>query len=353
MVGAMLRPNRWATLFFFGVCATTARESGAQPSQATAAEKASAEALFDEALRLMHKGAFAEACPKFEMSQRIEAAVGTLLYLAECYEKTGRTASSWATFREAASLAEAAGQSDRMKTARARAARLEPDLAWLTIQVSSEVRAIPGLTLRRATVPVQPDLSGVPVPVDPGDVTVEANAPGYAQYTTSVNVPARGRAVVNVAALTPLPAPAAAATSTSAAPEPSSAPPATPSPQPTPLPAAPPASEERRSVLPYVFGGVGIVGIGLGSYFGLRAISDADDARKACPDGLCSEKRGAAAADDARTAAKISNVSFAVGAGALAAGVVLYFALPSKKTELSLAPHVDQNSAGLVFRGRL
>ena len=345
----MLRQNRWALLLILGACVANTRVGLAQPSHATAAEKASAEALFDEALRLMHSGAFAEACPKFEMSQRIEAAVGTLLYLAECYEKIGRTASGWATFREAASLAEAAGQADRMKTARSRAARLEPELAWLTIQLSSEVRAIPGLTLRRATLPVQPDLSGVAVPVDPGDVIVEATAPGYASYTTTVNVAARGRAVVNISALTPLPAastsPAAAEQSAPSAPTPLAAPAPT---QPTEA-----HVEERRSPLPYVFAGVGLVGIGLGSYFGLKAISDADDARKLCPDGLCSEKRGATAADDARSAAKISNIAFAVGASAVVAGVVLYFALPGKKTEVGLAPHVDGSGAALVLRGRL
>src|SRR6187200_393022 len=103
----MRSSTRWIALAVSAAWVWGARPCSAQPSQATAAEKATAEALFDEALRLMHAGSFAEACPKFEVSQRIEAAVGTMLYLAECYEKIGRTASSWATFREAASLAEA------------------------------------------------------------------------------------------------------------------------------------------------------------------------------------------------------------------------------------------------------
>ncbi|MFZ5890090.1 MAG: hypothetical protein ACOY0T_03400 [Myxococcota bacterium] len=346
----MLRSCRRVAFLFGFACLASAAPSWAQPSQATAAEKATAEALFDEALRLMHAGQFAEACPKFEVSQRIEAAVGTLLYLAECYEKVGRTASSWATFREAASLAEAAGQTDRMKVARSRAQRLEPDLAWLTIQVSKDARAVPGLSIRRASAPVQVDLSGVPVPVDPGDVVVEATAPGYAPYTTTVNVPARGRLVVTVPALVAVSQ--QASTSAEPAPPPAAValPPASVAVQAS---APPPPAEERRSVLPYVFGGVGLVGLGVGTYFGLKAMSDADEARDVCPEGRCKEARGVTLADDARSAAKISNIAFAVGATAVAAGVVLYFALPGKKEQVGFAPMLAPGSAGLSLHGRL
>ncbi|MGC4094227.1 MAG: hypothetical protein QM756_41220 [Polyangiaceae bacterium] len=336
----MSRSSRWvACAAASAICMASALSAVAQPSQASAAEKASAEALFDEALRLMHAGKFAEACPKFEVSQRIEAAVGTMLYLAECYEEIGRTASSWATFREAASLAEAAGQTDRMKTARSRAARLEPDLAWLTIVVSKEARAIAGLQLRRAQTAVQADLSGVAVPVDPGEVVVEASAPGYAPFSTTVTVPVRGRISVPIAALTPLPTTAAppASAEPAAAATPASAPLAA---VPGPAPAsAPPPAEGQRSVLPYVFGGVGIVGIGVGSIFGLKAISKAGDARDACPGGKCGAASDVTLADDARSAAKVSNLAFVVGGAALAAGVVLFFTLP-KKAEVGLVPQI-------------
>src|SRR5947207_15885135 len=81
-------------------------------AEAGAAQKAAAESLFDDALKAMKSGHFTEACPKLEESERIDPAIGTLLYLGECYEKTGRTASAWATFREAASAAQAQGESE-------------------------------------------------------------------------------------------------------------------------------------------------------------------------------------------------------------------------------------------------
>jgi serine/threonine-protein kinase len=50
-------------------------------SAQSAADKAAAEALFDHGVRLMKQNNFAEACPKLEESDRIDPAVGTLLYL--------------------------------------------------------------------------------------------------------------------------------------------------------------------------------------------------------------------------------------------------------------------------------
>ena len=72
-------------------------------------EQAAAEALFQEARQLMKTGAYAEACPKLFDSNRLDTAVGTLLYLGECYEKSGKTASAWTTFLAAAESAHRTG----------------------------------------------------------------------------------------------------------------------------------------------------------------------------------------------------------------------------------------------------
>src|SRR3954466_12003082 len=71
------------------------------------ADPAAAEALFEEGVNLSERGAYAQACEKFEASEALAVAVGTLLRLGDCYEKTQRLASAWSRFREAASLAQA------------------------------------------------------------------------------------------------------------------------------------------------------------------------------------------------------------------------------------------------------
>lgn len=324
-------------------------------AQVSAEEKATAEAVFQEGIRLIEKGNFADACPKFELSQRVEPAVGTMLYLAECYEKTNRTASAWAMFLEAASLAETSGQLDRMKTAKARAARLEPRLAWLTIDVAKDA-IVPGLQIRRNGVLVSPELSGTATPVDPGEVLVEASAPGRLPYSTKIKVPVKGRVSVPVPALqaAPEPAPAPVVAPVAAQPE-SAAPPPVSAPQSTaPPPSSAPAQSTHASPIPWLVGGVGVAALGVGTVFGVMAMSNADKARDTCPKGICNEAEGETAADSAHTQATISNISFIVGGAAVATGVVLYFVLPTKHgNQVGIAPMVDQNTAGLSLRGKL
>src|SRR6187399_440459 len=161
---------------------------GHAAAEASASDKASAEALFDAALRAMKEGRYAEACPKLENSQRIDPGVGTLLYLGECYEKLGRTASAWATFREAASEAEASGQTKRAKAARDRIAKLEPQLAYLTIEVAEATRGLSGLKIRRDGADTGLGIIGASVPADPGPSKVEVSAPDHESFTVTIRV---------------------------------------------------------------------------------------------------------------------------------------------------------------------
>ena len=78
-----------------GVIALLALVTLARPAVAqSTSDKAAAQAQFDEARKLLKMGDTAAACDKLAESQRLEPAVGTLLNLATCYEKLGRTARS-------------------------------------------------------------------------------------------------------------------------------------------------------------------------------------------------------------------------------------------------------------------
>src|SRR4051812_30097387 len=247
--------------------------AGSSSAQSTA-DKAAAEALFDQGRQAMQASDFAKACGLLERSQRIDPAVGTLLYLAECYEKSGRTASAWATFREAADTADAAHAAERARTGRKRAERLEPLLSRLTIQIAPEAQSLAGLVIQRRGQQVQPALFNVPVPVDPGDYEVQASAPGYESWSQSVTV---GDNAAHLSVAVPPLKPSAAEESKTASPaSPSAIATVTPA-APEPVPSAPDSSayppSGGRKTLAYVLGGAGVVGVGMGSFFGVRAIS--------------------------------------------------------------------------------
>src|SRR5262245_21810388 len=104
------------------------------PAIAAAQDRAAARTLFDEGTRLVEQGDFAGACPRFAASLEAEVKLGTKLALASCYETIGRTASAWAEFRDAAALANRAGETEaaREKFARDHARDLEAKLVRLT-----------------------------------------------------------------------------------------------------------------------------------------------------------------------------------------------------------------------------
>src|SRR5262245_5606120 len=90
------------------------------------AQAQSADELSAEAKKLLADGKTAEACKKFEESQRAEARGATLLDLADCHEKEGKTATAIGDYKAAAAAARKEKRYDREKTARRRIAALEP-----------------------------------------------------------------------------------------------------------------------------------------------------------------------------------------------------------------------------------
>ncbi len=81
----------------------------------------------------MASGAYGDACARFSESERLDPAAGTLLNLADCYERNGQLASAWLTFREATTAAELSDRAAWSEQASARARLLEPRLPTLTV----------------------------------------------------------------------------------------------------------------------------------------------------------------------------------------------------------------------------
>jgi tetratricopeptide (TPR) repeat protein len=103
-------------------------------------DKAMATQLYDDAETLMQSKDFAGACPKYAESQRLDPQLGVLLHLADCYEKAGKTASAWASFKDAIEVAarrNASGVNEpRERIARDRAEALAAKLSRITIKVT-------------------------------------------------------------------------------------------------------------------------------------------------------------------------------------------------------------------------
>ena len=110
-----------------------------------------------------------------------------------------------------------------------------------------------------------------------------------------------------------------------------------------------------------ITGGVGIVGLGLGTFFGLSAKSKHDDAKNAgCLGTSCPDDASAKSEKDASSAATISTVGFIGGGILLAAGVTLFIIAPSKKASaptsarsLQITPTVGPRNVGISFTGSM
>jgi hypothetical protein len=324
---------------------------GAPPLKAqTATDKAAAEALFDKGKELLTAGRYDEACTKFEGSQKLDSGLGTQLYLADCYEKAGRAASAWATFLEAESLARTRNDQDRADVARQRAAALEPRLSKLWVNVASGNSE--SLEIRRNGAPIPRPSWGVALPVDGGEQVVEASAPGKVAYKQVVTLePERATAEVSIPVLEDDPNAVAPTESGAAASGPPGGADADTGPSDE-------STGSGQRTLGIVVGGVGVVGLALGTVFGLQAKSKNDDSKAKCrpnDPNQCSAD-GVSLREDAQSAATISTIAFGVGGAALVAGVVLFATAPSSSDSASgpsiqLATRVGPARAGLQLGG--
>jgi serine/threonine-protein kinase len=333
-------------LFILALTLLASARAGAQ--QVAPAEKAAAEALFDRGLVALREGKLQEACVRLEQSNAIERGIGTMLYLAECYEKSGRTASAWALFREAASEAQAAGQIDRATQGRQRAERIEPTLARLTIEVP-EANRVPGLEVLRNGITVPAGLWSLALPVDPGEHQIEARAAGYSSYTQTVAVEkGPGTSRLHIPKLAPAPVAAISTPEVDATLD--ATPPSGGTLPPAPTPAPPP---ERGMSTAQIVGlsvaGAGAVLLVVGTAYGIRAIKKNNQAEESCTGTQCRTEAGFESSEDAWTASKVANVGVFGGGALLAGGLLTYFLAPRRETKVALS--VDHRGGAIAVGG--
>jgi len=320
-------------------------------SAQSAGDKAAAEALFDVGKKLVDEGKFAEACPKFEESQRLDAGLGSMLYLADCYERAGRTASAWATFREAASFARSSGQADREQIARGRAEGLETKLHRLSLKVEDQSE---GLTVDRVEVASgrRESMSratwGVALPIDPGSYRITASAPGKTPWSSTLTVPPdAGTQTVAIPTLTAL----AAAPATAAPPKE----------EPSPPPSEGETSWSTQHWVGLGIGAVGVVGIGVAGALAVVAVGKNGDADELCGEGsaTCATQEGVDASSAGRGMGNAATGALIAGGVLTTIGLVVFLSAPYDKetassgvSHVAVRPSAPNADAGLSVGGR-
>jgi hypothetical protein len=324
--------------------------------------RAAAEVLFREGRKLLAEGQIDAACEKLEQSQRLGASGGTLMNLADCHEKQGKTASAWSEFVAAEALAREERRAARASEAKRRAAALLPRLSTLTIAVPHPV---PGLEVRRNGALVPADQLGVAIPLDPGQHQVAASAPGYEPIAISVTLGGeRDARSVSLPELKPVDAPPPAPPAPARAPDPA---PLVPAPTPPlapdpPLP-RPEAERANTTTLGFVTAGAGVVLAGAGTVFYVLSLSTNDEAEAGCAvkAQFDCNKQAIEAEGRRDTYAAFATLGGVTGIAAIGAGAWLILSSPSPepssgkpaaKRRPELVPVAGVRGASLLVRGR-
>src|SRR5689334_18551597 len=95
--------------------ATELTVGGNALAQGPSADLPIAQGLFEQGRTLMGAGRYEEACPKFAESERLDPAPGTLLNLAVCHEKEGKTATAWAEYNDVIAASRRDGNAERQR----------------------------------------------------------------------------------------------------------------------------------------------------------------------------------------------------------------------------------------------
>ena len=287
------------------------------------ADKARADKLFEEGRAYLQRKEYALACTAFEQSQEADAAIGTQMNIALCYEQWGKLANAYRAYVEAERAAKAK-KDDRAKHARKKVDELEPKLGRVRIAIppSADPYAIylfDGREIEREDL-VEERL------LDAGPHSIEVRVAGSPPTQTNfVLKPGERKSI------TPdMPA------------EPAAKPPVD-----TGVVVVTTRNPRR------LYGGIALIGggsvaVGIASFVALVARSDYNDAIAYCPNNLCQTRAAFDATQDARTRANWMTVVSV--AGLAAAGVGVYFVWTSKVTA---APMVAPNTVGISIGGSL
>jgi len=331
---------------------------GAAPAEAqTDAERAGARSAATAGADAFDAGKYQDALDLFLRAESLVHSPVHLSYIGQCHANLGHLVEAHETYIRLSREELPANAREAVKRAVAdaseKAKQIEPRLPYLAIKVQG---LAPGetaeITLNGSAVPAA--LIGIPAPTNPGEYVVRGTAPGKDSGEVKVTLQEGQRkdAVVMLVSTGVAPAPAPVPAAASSAPATEAAP-----------HDAGVSSDSSKLRLPaYVALGVGVVGVGFGTYFALDAGSAADEADEMCGGSRskCSLQDGVtrddveSKNDQAGSSRTKAIVGFVIGGAGLAAGATLLVLSMGDESETAqkprVVPYVGFGEAGVVGR---
>jgi hypothetical protein len=320
-------------------------------------ERAGARSAATSGADAFDAGKYQDALAMFQRAESLVHSPVHLSYIAQCQVKLGQLVEASETYlklkRESLPPGAPPAVKRAIEQAPANLASLEPRVPHLAIKLEgAKSGETVDVTLDGAAIAA--GLVGIPMPANPGEHVVHATAPGKDSGDVRVTL-AEGQNqdvvvrlnATGVAPLTAVPVAAAAVPPTDST--------------------APPAADQGSSrsglrIPAYVSLGVGVVGLGLGTYFAIDSSNAADDADKLCGGSrsTCVVQPGATREDveekndHAGQSKTFAIVGFAVGGAGLAAGVTMLVLSMGHHSEAAserrIVPYAGWNQVGVVGR---
>jgi hypothetical protein len=351
------------TVLVLGLCALLFTTLSTVPAEAqTDQERSGARAAATAGAEAFDAGRYQEAVDYFTRAESLVHSPVHLIYMGRAQLKLGEWVKARENFlkisREGAPDGASEAVTQAVQDAEDELAALEPKLPYVTISVQGAPTGTEyKVSLDGEDLPSA--LLGVATPVDPGDHTLRATAPGYDSGDVSINITEGKRENVLLEVAATGEAPAAAPTESVPADD-SMSTGAEASTDPMADTGAAPSGMRLGS---YIALGVGAVGLGVGTIFALGAKSDADEADKLCGGNRsqCEVDEGTAEADkitklndDSGSKKTLAIVGFLVGGAGIGAGVALYVLSMDQgggsANEPSVTPYVGLGEVGLTGR---
>jgi tetratricopeptide (TPR) repeat protein len=329
-------------------------------SSAFAGNKDKADALFKQGKKLMAEKRYADACPQFEQSMKLDPGIGTQLNIARCYEEWGRIGHALLAYQAAEKMAKDANDK-RVPQIHELVENLDSQVPRLTIRLPKDSKPEGvKVTLDGAAV----ESIGTALVIDPGPHTIEYTVDDGPKKSKIVPVERGGDSEVTLDVPKDRVAKggkggkggkgegenkgdgekkgngAGKAEETAAAPG------------------------RNMRIGGLVLGGAGVIAIGVSSIMTLSARGQYNDALNMYCMGMkdMCDPMGLELTHDARSTANTATIVFLVGTAAVGGGVALYLLAPkgaaSAKAESGeqsaryIVPSVSKDGAGVVFGGQ-